>query len=139
MNKRKLFDLVGLSIDSEPISQSQEPEYNIDFLKIKMFTKLIESRKEFKKNINKTNNLEVSEDLINNIIFNRALFYIETLEVAKLNNIEELNLEHKKRFIQTLQQSIKYFEQLEQYENCAFLFNIEKEISSIRKSTEEVA
>ena len=104
-----------------------------------MFTKLIESRKEFKRNLNKTNNLEVSEDLINNIIFNRALFYIETLEIDKLNNIEELKSEHKKRFISTIQQSIKYFEQLEQYENCAFLFKIEKMISSIRKSTEEVA
>lgn len=139
MNKRKLFDLVGLSIDPEPISQPQEPEYNIDFIKIKMFTKLIESRKEFKKNINKNQNLEVSEDLIDNIIFNRALFYIETLEVDKLNKIEELKSEYKKRFVQTIQQSIKHFEQLEQYENCAFLFNIEKEISSIRKSTEEVA
>jgi len=137
MNKRKLFDLVGLSPNPEPVSQ--EAEYNIDFVKIKMFTKLIESRKEFKRNLNKTNNLEVSEDLINNIIFNRALFYIETLEIDKLNNIEELKSEHKKRFISTIQQSIKYFEQLEQYENCAFLFKIEKMISSIRKSTEEVA
>jgi len=137
MNKRKLFDLVGLSPNPEPVSQ--EAEYNIDFVKIKMFTKLIESRKEFKRNLNKTNNLEVSEDLINNIIFNRALFYIETLEVDKLNNIEDLKSEHKKRFISTIQQSIKYFEQLEQYENCAFLFKIEKMISSTRKSTEEVA
>ena len=139
MNKRKLFDLVGLSIDPEPISQPQESEYNIDFIKIKMFTKLIENRKEFKRNLNKTNNLDISEDLINEIIFNKALSYIENIELDKLNYIEELKLEHKKRFISTLQQSIKYFEQLEQYENCAFLFNIEKEISSIRKSTEEVA
>lgn len=131
INKNKLFDLIGLSNVKEPESDSQESEYNIDFLKIKMFTKLVENRKEFKKNINK-NNLEITDELINDIIFNRAFDYLESVHIDKLNDIAELDDLDKKRFIKTIQQSIKYFEQLEKYEKCATLFKVEKEISSVK-------
>lgn len=132
INKNKLFDLFGLSTDQE--SLLEKTEYNIDFLKIKMFIKLVEGSDTFKSSMKKINQ-DISDrydGLSDNLIFIRALFYVETIDVDNLQSIPELTELLKRQFIKSLQKSIKYFEGAEQYEVCAFLFNIEKTLKDLK-------
>lgn len=133
INKNKLFDLLGVSFNQEDLSESLTENYNMDFLKIKMYIKLIESIKEFKSSINKMNGSDDKfDELAENLIFNKALFYIETVNADNIVNINDLTSLFIKRFTRSLQISIKYFEKKEQYEICAFLFNIEKTLKDIK-------
>ena len=135
IKKDKLFGLLGPSPDEEDNSFDLNSEYNIDFLKIKMFVKLVEGADEFKKNLNKLNDLNSSMDsLSDNLIFTKSLFYIEEINVDNLHQIPELNDLMILKFTKALQKSIQYFEENEQYEVCVVLFNIEKTLRDIKKS-----
>lgn len=125
INKNKLFGLIDISSDE---SNSSEVEYNINFLKVKMFIKLIEEsdylKDSLKKVINKDNNR--TDKLTEYLVFNRAVEYIECINIDDLQNSPEFTEVIKYQFIESLQKTIKYFEIDEKYETCAFLFNIEK-------------
>jgi len=100
-----------------------------------MFVKLVEGADEFKKNLNKLNDLNSSMDsLSDNLIFTKSLFYIEEINVDNLHQIPELNDLMILKFTKALQKSIQYFEENEQYEVCVVLFNIEKTLRDIKKS-----
>ncbi len=124
INKQKIFDLLDLSFNRQTKSLPEAPQYNIDFLKIKMFVKLIEGKAEFGNKISKSIGYE-NKELCDNMIFSRAFYYIETLKTENIILIAELNnIKNRKEFIYTLDQAIKYFEKYEEYEKCAFLFRI---------------
>ena len=131
INKDKLFGLIGVSSDE---ANSSEVEYNIDFLKVKMFIKLIEEsdylKDSLKKTINKDNNR--IDELAECLVFNRAVEYIEYINVDELRKSSQFTEIIKYQFIKSLQKAIKYFKIDEKYEICAFLFNIEKSLTNIK-------
>lgn len=139
MDKNKLFDILGLSIDKKDISQKQkeiDSEYDIRFIRIKMFTKLIESVSEFKKNIKRKEGFEDSysyNKLADSVIFSRSISFIETISAQDIQFISELDNSNIQKFKKALQVTIKYYEQLEEYELCAFLFNLEKALTDLKK------
>ena len=138
IERNKLFDLLGISSSEEDVFDINS-EYNVDFLKIKMFIKLIEGADEFKKNIKKLNDTGSlsMDDLSDNLIFAKSFFYVEGIDVDNLSRIPELDNLVKVKFIKSLQKSIKHFEKSEQYEVCAVLFNIEKTLKDL-KQTENI-
>ena len=131
INKNKLFSLIGVGELSD-INNSSEIEYNLDFLKTKMFIKLIEEsdylkdsmKKAIKQNDNRT------DELAEYLVFNRAVEYIESINIDELQDLPEFTELIKQQFIKSLQKTIKYFEINEKYEICAFLFNIEKSLKN---------
>ena len=133
ISKDKLFDLIGISSNE---NNSSEVEYNIDFLKSKMFTKLIEGsdylKDTLKKSLVKSNSR--TDDLAECLVFNRAVEYIETININELQNSPEFTRLFRDQFIKSLQKAIKYFEVDEKYEICAFLFNIEKTLKNIKNT-----
>ena len=131
INKNKLFSLIGVGELSD-INNSSEIEYNLDFLKTKMFIKLIEEsdylkdsmKKAIKQNDNRT------DELAEYLVFNRAVEYIESININELQDLPEFTELIKIQFVKSLQKTIKYFEINEKYEICAFLFNIEKSLKN---------
>lgn len=142
MDKNKLFEILGLSADKENLSKNENKneneiptEYNIGFIRIKMFTKMIEGISEFKKNIKRKNGFESTysyDELANSVIFNRSISFIETISAQDLQFIPELDYNNAQKFKKALQVTIKYYEQLEEYELCAFLFSLEKALTELK-------
>jgi hypothetical protein len=62
------------------------------------------------------------------VVYNRAWFYINQLDLNDRNHLEAIIDFKKKPFLDTLKASINFFqrEDIEQYEKCAFLLKIEK-------------
>ena len=126
MNKNKLFKLLDeTSSEKNSIISS---EFNMDLIKVKMFIKLIGESDYLKDSMKKMINNDSNriDKLAEELVFNRAVEYIEIIDIDSLLNSPEFTEGISSQFIKYLQKSIKYFEIEEKYEICAFLFNIEK-------------
>ena len=131
IEKNKLFELIN---PSHSENDSTEVKYNIDYLKVKMFTKLIEESDYLKDSLKRVlvENNDESDYLAEYLIFNRAVEYIETINIDNLIKFPEFIDGFIVPFIKSLHKAINYFEGNEQYEICAFLFNIEKILKTIK-------
>jgi hypothetical protein len=62
------------------------------------------------------------------LMFRKAWDYIKPIDLNKIFHVECLKLKADEQFIENLQISILFFEELEEYEKCALLKNIESKI-----------
>jgi hypothetical protein len=141
MTVEDLFNLFSsedntLKKDKPPILDfTEHPVYWVG-----MFTKIIKNYKGFDEyirdiftNIDPNTDLKESEELGNWIIFNKAWYYIEKLDVSIPFHAENLILGSTPDTIPSLNVAIKYFEQAEEYEKCAHLAKIKSELEDIFK------
>lgn len=99
------------------------------------FNKLLDNHLFFKKytiktykNINPNINIEELEKAGEALMFRKAWDYIKNINLEKPFHIDCLKSKADETFIEHLQLSIDFFENLEEYEKCALLKNIENKI-----------
>ena len=143
MNINDLFQL--FSDEDKELSKNNLPV--LDFTEhpvywIGMFTKIIKNHKGFdlyiKKVFNKlTPELEIEvekmEELGDWVTFNRAWFYIEKINLKDDFHYEHLVSSFTPETIIALDVTIAHFERFEEYEKCAHLYNIKKELKDFTK------
>lgn len=143
MNVNDLFQL--FSDEDKELSKNNLPI--LDFTEhpvywIGMFTKIIKNHKGFdlyiKKVFNKlTPELEIEvekmEELGDWVTFNRAWFYIEKINLKDDFHYEYLVSSFTPETIIALDVTIAHFERFEEYEKCAHLYNIKKELKDFTK------
>ena len=135
MDKNKIFDLFE-KIPSTPQSnnlETQTSKINTSTFNIGMFTKLILNHQSFHA---KLENFLKSEDASYNIdsikessefiIYNRAWSYISKVDLKKKKDIKALLNFQPKILNIALNNSIYYFEFLEEYERCAYILKIQQ-------------
>lgn len=67
------------------------------------------------------------------LMFRKAWGYIKNLDLNKSFHLDSLKVKADKHMIHNLQISISFFEDLEEYEKCAFLKKIEDKIEEFLK------
>jgi len=102
---------------------------------IKMFKKIILNSLNFNKKVEsyfsdspfkmKKDELAKASDFV---IYHRAWFYISKLDLSNESNIDAIKLLADKDFKNSLELTIRFFEDIEDYERCAFLKKIDDEI-----------
>lgn len=133
IDKDKLFSI--MESKDQPLEDFQKDLREEPYTKIGMFTKLITNHRVFHQKLQlfmQKENAEFSaQDSKSNsefVVFNRAYFYINQLDLNDRNHLEAI-IDFKNRpFIDSIKASIGFFqrEDIEQYEKCAFLLKIEK-------------
>ena len=132
MNSETLFQIFDEN-DNIPISEEVKLELNnkmnSDEFNIKMFITMINNKSNIKSLFEKTykqNNYNYDlNSIIDKWVYTRSLKYLHNINFTS----ETLSREDKigrEKMKQCLQESIEYFQKLEMYENCSFLFNIKK-------------
>jgi hypothetical protein len=103
-----------------------------------MFTKILTNHKGFDDyiknifiNINPEISLDKSEELGEWILYNKAWYYIEKLDISIPFHAENLFLGSTPNTIPALNMAISYFENLEEYEKCSHLAKIKTELENI--------
>ena len=143
MNANDLFKLFSdedkeLSKDNLPVLDfTEHPVYWIG-----MFTKIIKNHNGFdlyiKQIFNKlTPELEIEiekmEELGDWVTFNRAWYYIEKLDLTSEFHYEHLISSGTEDTLLSLEVAIAHFERFEEYEKCAQLHQIKKELQDFIK------
>lgn len=67
------------------------------------------------------------------LMFRKAWGYIKNLDLNKSFHLDSLKVKADKHMVHNLQISISFFEDLEEYEKCAFLKKIEDKIEEFLK------
>ena len=135
-NISKIFNL----FDEDNNFQDQNTESFIDykthpFYWISGFNKVIQHNYFFKKYMEKTFPLieNISKDNIDEVgdsmTHNRAWNYIINLDIKNEFHLECLKLKSDKKFIDNLDQSILFFENIEEYEKCYHLQQIKEKVN----------
>lgn len=99
--------------------------------KLGMFTKIINNKEYFRKNLrgilekDGSENIKEFEDFL---VYNRAWYWIKDFdddgfEIIVVHNYDEILL--------ALDSSIKYFEGVEDYEKCSYLFSFKKVLKKL--------
>ena len=139
MNVPELFELFDENIQEEPIGNFSNIEIKNNQLKIQIFMKMISNRKNLAKSLNSFGEYipEFSlstEELADTWMYNRALAYLRELDIEVLDIlIGNVSIDWN-IFLNCLQLAINYFESIEEYENCAFLFMIEKRTRKLQEN-----
>jgi len=138
MSLKGIFGLFGMPEDDGEDKLRKELDESLDvfkdtpYFKVGMFCKMIKNGSNFTKQL--LNFFKTSDDPIdmsgvdeigNVMMYNRALSWIQDCELEK----DEWKLafhDHKEKgILECIIKSIKYYEQLEEYETCAFLKKIQ--------------
>ena len=109
---------------------SEHPLYWISgFVKVinnyTFFTKL--NKKNFSK-IDPSIKIEEIEKISDSLLYDKAWEYIKSLKINNLFHVECIKLKADENFLHSLTSSIKHFENLEEYEKCAFLKDVESKV-----------
>ena len=120
MDLDKIFELFPQpSPSSSSLNFEDHPLYFI-----KMFMKILQKQDVLTKNL-KSNKVIDEEELAEYVVYMRAFFYIEKLDLNNKTHIDVIISNSSKELISLLDYSIKFFETLEQYEKCSFLKKIQ--------------
>lgn len=110
---------------SLPIIDQNHPNYFIG-----MFTKLMLNHLNYTKDLIKTFkktdpilDIKQIEQVGEVMLYGRAWFYIENIDITDAYHVEVL-LRDKDDILLACQLALKYFEEIEEYEKCAFLKKI---------------
>ena len=132
MNSETLFQIFDEN-DNIPISEEVKLELNnkmnSDEFNIKMFITMINNKSNikslFEKKYKQNNYNYDLNSIIDKWVYTRSLKYLHNINFTSetLSREDKIGREKMKR---CLQESIEYFQKLEMYENCSFLFNIKK-------------
>jgi len=94
---------------------------------IKMFIKIHQNQKEVHNIVSKAiSNKETDKELAEYVSNVRAFHYLSKLDLSQQTSLEILKSNSSPEFIQIIEYSMKYFEGLEYYENCAFLKKVKE-------------
>jgi hypothetical protein len=142
IDKNKLFSLFGSSDDDDfdekksirEFEKLVEEELEQPMNKLGMFVKLIINHLVFhqklKKFLDKESSgaidLETTKEAASFAVFNRAWHYVKDLDLKNKNHCKAVMDYKSGPLKQTLGEAILYFEEMEEYEKCAFLHTIQK-------------
>jgi len=126
---------------------TEERKYNVGMLNdnpivlIGMFKKIICNNLFFDKKIGKLFNYQevnfTKQDLAKAseyIIYHRAWYYILNIKISNQMDLDAIKLSSDKDFKKALENAMRFFENIEEYERCAFLKKIhEKVLLSLAK------
>jgi hypothetical protein len=132
MDVNKIFDLFDdkyneddkKTINDVLIDFTRLPEYNI-----RMFIKSFLNSEVLGKKMNKLlKNANIDEsnitDISNHLIYNTAWKYLSELDLDQEYDILVIKNVKEQEFDMGLDKSMKYFEMMEEYEKCAFIYKI---------------
>jgi hypothetical protein len=133
---------VFLLFDNDDSLNLEENELNSIYMRLGMFNKIIENSSviflQVKAIFKNMKNIEWDFDkavqTTNNIIFNKAFFYIKDFNIENDKHIDSLKCFNYNKVLFNLNKSIQFFETKEEYEKCAFLFKIKDWIEEERRS-----
>ena len=132
MDVNKIFDLFDdkyneddkKTINDVLIDFTRLPEYNT-----RMFIKSFLNSEVLGKKMNKLlKNANIDEsnitDISNHLIYNTAWKYLSELDLDQEYDILVIKNIKEQEFDMGLDKSMKYFEMMEEYEKCAFIYKI---------------
>lgn len=136
--------IFGLFSDNEKENHSEQiTDVAVNFLdtpagKIGMFVKLIQNNIAFNKALEKffekeghEYDKEMTQKASEFTVFNRAWHYIKTVNIEKRTHLHALTKYNPKVLANSLDRTILFFEDLEEYEKCAHMHNILKIVKKI--------
>ena len=132
MDVNKIFDLFDDKYNEDDkkiindvlIDFTRLPEYNI-----RMFIKSFLNSEVLGKKMNKLlKNANIDEsnitDISNHLIYNTVWKYLSELDLDQEYDILVIKNVKEQEFDMGLDKSMKYFEMMEEYEKCAFIYKI---------------
>ena len=140
INKDKIFSLFvdGKEIKDEMAKEQLKELINGPFGRIGMFVKLIQNHKIFHLKLEKflkkeqpNYNVESTKEASEFTVYNRAFNYIKDISLDDHNHVNAIINFDPKLLYSTLGMSIKYFEEIEEYEKCSHLHNIQEIVRRI--------
>ena len=137
--KDKIFNLFE-DKDNTSIAIVHEDFMDNPYVKIGMFIKIIRNNIVFFQKLKKyyiSQGIPYNEEVISNyndfVVYNRAFFYINQIDIENNTHIDALACYDSHQLIQYMNQILSFFEEREEYEKCAYLFGIIKTIESCLK------
>tara|TARA_R100000742_G_C4264904_1_gene82859 strand:- start:647 stop:1072 length:426 start_codon:yes stop_codon:yes gene_type:complete len=140
IDKNKIFNLFmeGTEIKDEKTKKEIKKFMEGPFAKLGMFVKLIQNHQVFhqklekflkheKPNFNPSKTKEASEYSI----YNKSWEYISQIDLSHHDDVNAIINFDPKLLYSTLGMSIKYFEEIEEYEKCSHLHNIQEIVRRI--------
>lgn len=140
IDKDKIFKLFvdGKEINDEQTKSEIKDFMNGPFAKIGMFVKLIQNHKIFHQKLEKflkkeqpNYDVQSTKEASEFTVFNRAWGYIKNISLDNHDDVNAIINFDSKVFFQALNEAIFYFQQYEEYEKCAHLFNIQEVVKRI--------
>jgi len=140
IDKDKIFSLFidGKEIKDQKTKDEIKQFMNGPFAKIGMFVKLIQNHQVFHKKLEKflkkeqpNYNVESTKEASEFTVYNRAWNYINKINLDDHDDVNAIINFDPQLFFEALNTSINYFEQHEEYEKCAHLFNIQEVVKRI--------
>jgi len=139
IDKNKIFKLFvdgkeveGGKLDGETNEEIQE-FMNGPYAKIGMFVKLIQNHEVFHKKLEKflkqekpNYNVESTKEASEYTVYYRAWNYIKNVDICKDDDINAIINFNPLALNRTLDSSLKFFEQYEEYEKCAHIYKIKE-------------
>ena len=140
IDKDKIFSLFidGKEIKDQKTKDEIKQFMNGPFAKIGMFVKLIQNHQVFHQKLEKflkkeqpNYNVESTKEASEFTVYNRAWNYINKISLDDHDDVNAIINFDPQIFFDALNTSINYFEQHEEYEKCAHLFNIQEIVKRI--------
>ena len=140
INKDKIFKLFveGKEITDEKTKSEIKDFMNGPFAKIGMFVKLIQNHQVFHKKLEKflkkeqpNYNVGAAKEASEFTVYNRAWSYINRITLDHHDDVNAIINFDPKVFNESLESVIIYFQELEEYEKCAHLHNIQEVVKRI--------
>ena len=140
IDKDKIFSLFidGKEIKDQKTKDEIKQFMNGPFAKIGMFVKLIQNHQVFHQKLEKflkkeqpNYNVETTKEASEFTVYNRAWSYIKQISLDDHNDVNAIINFDPKVFYESLGDAIQYFENGEEYEKCAHLFDIQEVVKRI--------
>ena len=132
MDLNKFFGFLNGNSSEEKLKENLKTIKSTPYFKIGMFTKLIINGLSFKKQVimffeNSDGELDMKDvDLMGEfMMYHRAWYWISQMDWNDEEWIDDLKKSTTQEFLTALKLSINYFEDEEEFENCAFLKKIQ--------------
>tara|TARA_X000001316_G_C920235_1_gene34397 strand:- start:831 stop:1250 length:420 start_codon:yes stop_codon:yes gene_type:complete len=138
INKDKIFELFDDQVNKKEVAIAIKNQLEGVYGKIGMFTKLIlnhmvfhQKLEKFLKKENPSYNVGITKEASSYHVFNRAWQYIKHVDIDNEKHLSSILNFSKAPFKKALDLSLEYFEGVEEYEKCAFLFKLSKIVGAI--------
>jgi hypothetical protein len=140
IDKNKIFQLFvdGKEIDDQKTKDEIKDFMNGPFAKIGMFVKLIQNHEVFHRKLEKflkkeqpNYNVESTKEASEFTVYNRAWTYIKDINLDNHDDVNAIINFDPIVFYKALNGAISFFEQYEEYEKCAHLYNMKEIVKRI--------
>ena len=140
IDKDRIFNLFvdGKEIKDQKTKDEIKEFMNGPFAKIGMFVKLIQNHHIFHQKLEKflkkeqpNYDVQSTKDASEFTIYNRAWSYIKNISLDNHDDVNAIINFDNKVFYKALDGAVRFFEQYEEYEKCAHLYNIQEVVKRI--------